>query len=86
MNHVIRFIKNWTLPLSMVMGVVSYFVYVNIHALDSTHQFMSDFISVAQPGLIFMMLFLSFCKVEPKELRPHSWQIKLMLIQALSFV
>jgi len=85
MHIIIRFIKNWTLPISMVMGVISYFVYVNIHALDNTHQQMSDFISLAQPSLIFMMLFLAFCKVKPKELRPHAWQLKLIAVQSISF-
>ena len=83
---IIRFIKNWSLPVSMTVGVVSYFVYVNIHALDHTHQLMNDIISVVQPGLIFMMLFFAFCKVEPKALRPHAWQLKLIGIQTIAFV
>lgn len=82
----LRFVNNWALPISMVVGVVSYFVYVNIHALDDTHQLMSDIISVIQPGLIFMMLFFAFCKVEPKALRPHGWQLKLIGIQAITFI
>lgn len=86
MNSIIRFIKNWALPFSMLVGVVSYFVYVNIHALDHTHQLMNDIISVVQPGLIFMMLFFAFCKVEPKALRPHAWQLKLIGIQTVAFI
>jgi len=86
MNSIIRFIKNWALPVSMVVGVVSYFVYVNIRALDSTHQVVSDIVSVVQPGLIFMMLFFAFCKVEPKALRPHGWQLKLIAIQTVTFI
>ena len=70
----------------MIAGVLSYFVYVNIHALDGTHRVMSDVVSVAQPALIFTMLFLAFCKVNPRELRPHRWQLKLILTQALLFV
>lgn len=86
MKRLLKFIKNWTLPISIIMGVVSYFMYVNIHALDSTHQFMNDVISVVQPALIFMMLFLAFCKVKAKELRPHRWQLKLLGIQAIIFI
>ncbi len=86
MGKLIRFIKNWTLPISIVMGVVLYFVYVNIHALDGTHEFMNHFINFAQPLLIFVMLFLSFCKVNMRELRPHRWQLKLLAIQAFSFI
>ena len=85
-NSIIRFIKNWTLPISMITGVASYFIYVSIHALDSTHALMSDVVSVVQPALIFTMLFLAFCKVNPRALRPHRWQLKLLAIQALSFI
>ncbi|MCQ2113225.1 MAG: transporter [Bacteroidaceae bacterium] len=84
--RILTFIKNWTLPISMTLGVVGYFVYVSIHSLDHTHAFMNDFIGFLQPALIFCMLFLSFCKVKPTELKPHRWQLKLLAIQTLSFV
>ena len=34
---VIRFIKNWTLPIAMCFGALSYFVYTGIPALAPTH-------------------------------------------------
>lgn len=82
----IKFLKDWTLPISMLSGVLGYFLYVNIHALDGTHAFMNDFLSVFQPLLLFCMLFVSFCKVHPRELKPRSWMLKLVAIQTLSFV
>lgn len=82
----IKFLKDWTLPISMLSGVLGYFLYVNIHALDGTHVFMNDFLSVFQPLLLFCMLFVSFCKVHPRELKPRSWMLKLVVIQTLSFV
>lgn len=84
---IVRFIKDWALPISMLSGVASYFVYVNIHALDSTHKFMSIAISnYIQPILIFCMLFVSFCKVTPYQLKPKKWMILPLLFQTLSFV
>ncbi len=84
---IVRFIKDWALPISMLTGVASYFLYVNIHALDSTHQFMSIAISnYIQPALIFCMLFVSFCKVTPYQLKPKRWMIAPLLFQALSFI
>lgn len=82
----IKFLKDWTLPISMLSGVLGYFLYVNIHALDVTHAFMNDFLSVFQPLLLFCMLFVSFCKVHPRELKPRSWMLKLVAIQTLCFV
>lgn len=80
-----QFLKNWTLPLSMLTGILSYFIYVSIPALNGTHAFMLHFIEVFQPLLLFCMLFVSFCKVSPKELRPHRWMFKLLAVQLLSF-
>ena len=83
---IVKFIKDWTLPISMLSGILGYFVYVNIHALDSTHEFMNKFLSVFQPLLLFCMLFVSFCKVHPRELKPQKWMMKLIAIQACSFI
>lgn len=84
--RVIKFLKDWTLPISMMTGVLGYFLYVNIPALDCTHSFVNDFLSVFQPLLLFCMLFVSFCKVHPKDLKPQQWMLKLIGIQTLSFV
>lgn len=81
-----NFLKNWTLPISMLLGVASYFAYVNIPVFDNTHSFVNTFISYLQPALIFCMLFISFCKVNPRDLKPHAWMVKPLAIQALSFI
>ena len=82
----LRFIKNWTLPLSMLTGVAAYFLYVNLHFLDSTHAAVGTAITYLQPILIFCMLFLSFSKVSIRELKPRAWMLKMLAIQAVSFV
>lgn len=81
-----NFIKNWALPISMIAGALAYFVYVSIPALDCTHAFMNKLISYIQPLLIFCMLFISFSKVDFRDLKPRTWMIKPLAIQALSFV
>ena len=68
------FIKNWMLPLAMLAGALGYFVYAGIPALDSTHQMANRTIAVVQPLLLFAMLFLTFCKVRPADLRLARWQ------------
>lgn len=86
MEKIIKFLKDWTLPLSMLVGVASYFIYVSIPALDHTHHAVSDFVDILQPSLIFCMLFLSFCKVSPHDLKPHRFQLKLLAIQVGGFL
>ena len=84
--NIIRFIKNWTLPIAMAMGVILYFVYVNIPFLEPTKPFVEHAVAVLQPLLIFLMLFLTFCKVDVSELKPCRWHAVLLLIQSLSFI
>lgn len=75
-----------TLPVAILTGIIGYFVYVSIHSLDYTHHTVNQVISYVQPILLFVMLFVSFCKVSPKELKPHRWMLKLLGIQLLSFI
>ena len=66
----------------MVTGASGYLLY---HVLpDSFHvagSYMSGLIRVLQPLLIFSMLFLTFCRIEPKDLKPHRWHWWLLLVQ-----
>ena len=43
--------------------------------------FLDNLVSVLQPLLIFSMLFLTFCGIEPRDLKPHRWHWWLLLIQ-----
>ena len=82
----LRRAKGWMLPIAMTFGVVAYFVYVNIPALDGTHALVSRAIGYVQPALLFCMLFVSFCRMSIKELKPRAWMLKLLAIQVVSFV
>lgn len=83
--NVIRFIKNWTLPISMLTGAISYFIYVSIPILAPTKPWVISLISYLQPFLIFCMLFVTFCKVSPRDLRLCRWHVWLVLFQIVSF-
>lgn len=79
------FLKAWTLPVSMISGLLGYLVYINLHFLDSTHKIVEAIIGFVQPAFIFGMLFVTFCKVNPRDLRLKASHIRLMLVQTLSF-
>lgn len=83
---IFRILKNWTLPISILTGIASYFIYVNLHFLDGTHVFANKAISIIQPVLVFCMLFVSFCKIRPRELKPQCWFIIPLLIQVTAFI
>ncbi|WP_455674340.1 transporter [Phocaeicola sp.] len=80
----IKFLKNWTLPLAMLAGALGYFIFANFSFLEPTKPFVNWLIDVLTPLLIFAQLLLTFCKVEPKELLPKPWHVWLLSIQAVS--
>ncbi len=86
MMNIVRFVKNWMLPIAMLTGVAAYYVYVNIPALDGTHAAVNRLIGYVQPVLLFCMLFVSFCRMSIRELRPRAWMLELLAIQVVSFV
>ena len=45
-----------------------------------------DFIPYLLPALIFVMLFFTYCKIDPKELRPRRWHLWLILIQLVEVI
>lgn len=79
------FLRNWTLPVAMLTGGLSYWTYSHIPALASTRPFVIRAVAIVQPLLIFMMLFLTFCKVDLRELRLRKWHLWLLLFQGGTF-
>lgn len=81
MKTIIGFIKDWMLIFAMISGIAGYFIYTNIPFLLPTHALAVKTINLLQPLLIFSMLFLTFCKVNPKKLRLCRWHGYLLLFQ-----
>ena len=80
----LTFLKNWTLPIAMLLGVVTYLLFAHIPLLEPTKPFVSTFVAYLTPSLIFLQLLLTFCKIEPRELIPTLWHGWLLLFQFLS--
>ena len=80
----LNFLKNWTLPVAMLVGALGYFIFANFAFLEPTKPFMGSFVSYLTPALIFAQLLLTFCKVRPHELMPSPWHGWLLLFQLVS--
>lgn len=78
---VLKFLKDWTLIISILSGIIGYFIFVNLPWPDGTYTITNRLISVLQPLLIFCMLFLTFCRIDPHKLRFKPWHLWLLLIQ-----
>lgn len=87
MNSFFRFLRNWTLPISMLAGVLGYFLISSLPLSNDESRLTYFIIShYIQPILLFMMLFLSFTKVAPHEMHPHRWHGIVLFCQALGFI
>ena len=83
---IVSFIKNWILVIAMATGAAAYLIYHQIPALHPAGPVLERICLTLQPLLLFAMLFLSFCKIEPHQLKPHRWQFILLGIQTLMFL
>lgn len=81
--HILR---NWSLPIAMISGAAAYFLYTALPMPEGTDNLVSSVISVVQPALIFAMLFVTFCKVHFKELKPQRWHLGLLAFQLIPFI
>ena len=81
-----QFLRDWSLPIAMTGGVLMYLLYRLLPLPEGTGDFVSSVVSFLQPGLIFAMLFVTFCKVRVSELKPSHWHLWLLLFQLLSFI
>lgn len=87
MARIKRIIKNLGLPISMLIGVLAYFIFEAIPLTTGQHEagyaVLSGYI---QPVLIFLMLWLSFMKVRIHEMKPQWWHLWVLLLQAGCFI
>lgn len=71
----------------MTAGALSYFIARELPFDAAQRQFTVTAISqYIQPIFIFCMLFLSFLKVSPREMRPRRWHLWVLLSQAGLFI
>ena len=72
-NNIIRFIKNWTLPVAIATGSLVYLVFAYVPALDSAAVFFTPVMEMLLPLFMFFTLFVVFCKVDFRQLQPVRW-------------
>ena len=80
---VIRFVKDWTLPVAMSLGAVLYLVFAFTPQLDEAATALGPFFAAILPLFMFLVLFVTFCKVDFCQLRPVAWHGWVVLFQVL---
>lgn len=77
-----RFLKDWSLPLSMIVGASAYFLCQSLQLSTSVKEAIVEGVAYIQPTLIFCMLTLTFCRIRLQDMRLRGWQWWLLAFQA----
>ena len=85
MNRFIQFLKNWTLPVAMATGVTVYLLFHFIPFLKPVAEWYEPHNGSVIPDFMFLILYVTFCKVDFKKLMPVKWHIWIG-IQQIVFV
>ena len=80
---IIRFIKNWTLPISMAIGMTAYSVFAFIPPLGGAVTFFAPIMDAILPLFMFLILFVTFCKVDFRRLIPVKWHFWVGVFQVV---
>lgn len=80
---IVRFIKDWTLPVAMGMGAVIYLIFGFTPQLDEAARFFAPICDAILPLFMFLVLFVTFCKVDFRQLRPVAWHFWTGLFQVV---
>ena len=85
-GKIIGFVKAWSLPLGILAGIAVYAVFHFVPQLEPLKPAATSFAGRCIPVLLFVMLFLTFCKIAPKDLKVRRWHLWLAAIQIVSCV
>ena len=80
---IIRFLKDWTLPVAIATGTVCYLTFYYVPQLDELGNTLSPIIDTVFPISVFLTLLVTFCKVNFHEMRPHHWHTGVLMAQLL---
>ncbi len=81
MDRIVSFLRNWTLPVAMLAGVIFYVAFHNLSFLQPLHEPVWAIDAYLTPALIFAQLLLTFCRVNPRQFRVRKWHFWLLIFQ-----
>ena len=77
----IQKLQAWLLAIAICIGCIVYAAFHYLRFLSPLKPYVNLGLEYVVPCLIFIMLFVSFCKVDVKQMRPRRWHAVLLIIQ-----
>jgi len=80
------FLRDWMLPIAIVLGIAVASVYHAVPALHRYGHIGKVIVSDGQRWVIAVLLFCQFVKISPHDLRLRRWHVYILLFQIFCFV
>lgn len=77
----VKFIKDWTLPVAIAIGSVCYLVFYYVPQLDELGDELGVVVDAVFPWMVFSTLFSTFCRIDFHQMRPHRWHVGIIVTQ-----
>ena len=81
MKKIIRFLKDWTLPVAIAVGTVVYLLFYLVPFLDGAGDALGEVVDTIFPFMVFSTLFSTYCRIDFHQMRPHRWHIGVLSAQ-----
>lgn len=78
---ILSLIKKFSLPFSLVLGAVVYLLFANIPILIPIGDAVGPLAIDMMPVVLFTLLYVTFCKIDIKEMKPQWWHFILQAIR-----
>ena len=79
----LTFLRDWTLPVSISFGAVVYLVFGLTPQLSGVAEACAPVFDAILPLFMFLILFVTFCKVDFRKLLPVGWHLWTGIFQIL---
>lgn len=80
MKRFIAFLREWTLPVAIALGIAVYLVFARVPALEGAATFFSPIIEFIFPWWIFFVLFATFCRIDFHKIRLVPWHHRITAV------
>ena len=78
---ILSFLRRFSLPCSLMFGAVVYLIFANVSFLEPIGDEVGPKLIHLMPVVLFALLYVTFCKIEIKEMKPQAWHFILQLIR-----
>ncbi len=76
-----NFFRKFALPCSLVIGALGYLVFAHVSFLKPIGDAVGPKMVHLMPIVLFSLLYITFCKIEIKEMKPQAWHFILQMIR-----